>query len=109
MNATRISPCMSCTRVADPRNCDNKDCRLWQRWFVGKWEQLRRGVRQGMENATMAPVGVEIGGIHYAAPNQVENYLRNDPCDGCHCPKELCAVPCRVKRGWLEARQDVLL
>jgi len=54
-------------------------------------------------------VGVEIGGKHYAAPNQVENYLHNDPCDGCGCPRELCDTPCRVKRGWLEARQDVFL
>lgn len=109
MNERRVSPCLSCTRVANPRQCDDKDCQLWRRWFAGRWDALRRDVRKGMENAHMAPVGVEIGGQHYASPNQVENYLNHDPCNGCGCPKDLCDTPCRVKRGWLEARQDVLL
>ena len=36
------SPCMTCDRVKDPGNCDNKCCKVWQEWFLKKWESYRR-------------------------------------------------------------------
>lgn len=103
------SPCLTCTRVADPRNCENKNCQLWQRWFLQRWEQIHNYPRVKMETGKMEPVGVPLGGRHYAAPNQVEQYLGNDPCDHCRCPKDLCSSPCRVKRAWANAKQEVFL
>lgn len=35
------NPCLTCTRVKDPHNCENKNCREWREWFVRKWEELR--------------------------------------------------------------------
>ena len=102
------SPCFSCTRVADPRNCENKNCQLWRRWFIARWEAMREGLRQEME-AAPEKVGVIVSGQTYAAPHQVRRYLEEDPCVDCLCPKELCNIPCRLKRNWQERRKDVLL
>lgn len=108
MMLERPSPCLSCTRVKDPRDCENKNCQLWQRWFIARWEAMRKLVRDEMEEAP-APVGVHISGQTYAAPHQVQRYLQTDPCAECLCPRGLCSLPCRLKRNWLEARKDVLL
>ena len=35
-------PCDTCTRVFDPRNCENKTCRVWQKWFLQSWEDMRQ-------------------------------------------------------------------
>ena len=35
-------PCAYCKRVKDPEKCDNKNCAVWQKWFLRKWEALRR-------------------------------------------------------------------
>ena len=37
-----LSPCTYCCRVADPKNCDNKKCVPWQKWFMKRWEQTRQ-------------------------------------------------------------------
>ncbi len=103
------SPCLTCTRVADPRNCENKNCQLWRKWFLGRWEQIHNYPRVKMEQAKMQPVGVNVGGTHYAAPHQVTGYLETDPCEKCLCPKDLCTSACRVRRAWEEARQEVFL
>ena len=105
---SRMSPCMTCTRVADPRACENKNCQMWQRWFIARWEAMRRNVRIQMELAPREPVGVVISGRHYAAPHQVRTYLQTDPCHGCVCQKDLCYAPCPSRRSWELARQDVL-
>lgn len=34
------SPCLTCTKVTDPKNCENKQCRLWSKWFMERWEQI---------------------------------------------------------------------
>lgn len=102
----RVSPCMSCTRVDDPRACDNKDCKVWQSWFTGRWDDLRHQVRVSMEAVETKPMGVNIGGTYYAAPHRVRRYLEQDPCEGCLCPKDLCRLPCKIKRQWLAARED---
>lgn len=35
------SPCCGCCLVADPADCNNKNCQLWQRWYVARWDVLR--------------------------------------------------------------------
>ena len=72
------SPCLTCTRVPNPRNCENKQCRLWQRWFLARWNLIHTWPRT------------------------------TDPCKGCLCPRDLCATPCRRKVTWLEAKEERL-
>ena len=36
-------PCLTCTRVKDPANCENKSCQTWREWFLKKWGELRNG------------------------------------------------------------------
>lgn len=104
-----ISPCMRCTRVKDPRQCENKNCTLWRQWFVEKWDAMRAAPRLAVEHKPKVPEGVCIGGQHYALPHRVHSYLGTDPCQGCLCPRDLCVIPCRIKRNWEQARQDVFM
>lgn len=105
----RASPCMYCTSVPDPRQCENKDCGRWQSWFVGKWDALRLQVRLDREKQELVPAGVCIGGNYYSQPHRIHTYLAKDPCDQCLCPRDVCSLPCKEKRAWLQAREDVLL
>ena len=98
-------PCITCTRVTDPDNCDNKDCMLWQRWYIETWNAMRAAPRLNMEHLPREPEGMVIGGIRYALPHRVNSYLQKDPCKGCLCPRDLCVIPCRVKRDWTQAWQ----
>ena len=93
----QMSPCSTCLRVLDPENCENKECRLWQRWFVGRWEQLRQYPRRVMDLPGQ-PAGVYIGGKCYAHPDQVRGYLTKDPCGGCRV--QTCKTPCRARQNW---------
>ena len=34
------SPCLTCTRVKAPENCENKCCRVWQNWFLARWDRM---------------------------------------------------------------------
>lgn len=104
----KASPCLSCTRVADPRDCENKNCQLWRRWFIARWEALRACARADMEHRP-EKVGVTVSGVTYAAPHQVKKYLTEDPCHSCICPADLCRLPCPLKLNWQKAREDVLL
>ena len=36
-------PCLTCKRVKDPANCENKSCQAWREWFVKKWGELHNG------------------------------------------------------------------
>ena len=36
-------PCSTCTRVEDPKDCENKRCQTWRDWFIQRWEQMRHG------------------------------------------------------------------
>lgn len=105
----RPSPCMGCTRVQDPRDCENKNCQLWQKWFIARWEDLRKGFLRQMHTAPRETAGVPIGGARYAMPHEVRAYLRRDPCSGCVCDKDLCYEPCPSRRSWEMARRDVFL
>lgn len=104
----KISPCGYCTRVRDPRACENKNCMLWRQWFIDRWEAMRGAVRAQMDGRP-EPVGVAVSGTRYAAPNQVERYLQTDPCESCLCPRDLCQTPCGLRKNWQRAREDVLL
>ena len=99
------APCRGCTRVKIPSACDNKDCKLWQMWFTRRWEKVRAYPRQQMDKTV--PMGVLIGGRWYLPPDQMRQYIKNDPCESCKCPKELCQSPCRVKQVWLDVTKEV--
>ena len=38
------SPCLTCTKVKDPCNCENKLCGKWRVWFLSEWEKKRTGL-----------------------------------------------------------------
>ena len=103
------SPCFSCTRVKDPRDCENKNCRSWQQWFLGRWEQIYAYGRKLIDNMELKPVGVVVGGTPYAPPHRVRSYVQADPCEKCPFPRALCGEPCVLKRSWEQTRKDVLL
>ena len=62
-----ISPCGYCTRVSDPRECENKNCMLWRKWYIDRWDTMRAAIRVRMD-APGVPVGVCVSGTYYAAP-----------------------------------------
>lgn len=96
------SPCLTCTRVKDPKNCESKVCKDWQAWFISRWDAMRERIRDEITNAAAEEHGVPLGGHRYASPHQVRDFLKNDPCKTCYCPKELCEKPCRLRLAWLE-------
>jgi len=96
------SPCIHCIRVRDPKNCENKTCKDWQAWFIDRWESMREYVRSEMEKRSFEEPGVPLGGNQYTSPHRVQEYLKQDPCDTCPCPKDVCHTPCPVKSAWLE-------
>lgn len=102
-----ISPCVLCTRVKDPGNCENKNCKVWQKWFLARWELIRGFPRQAMEQAPLTPVGISLGGHIYCHPSQKRDYIANNPCDTCKCPQDLCTAPCRVRRVWEESKGEI--
>lgn len=102
-----VSPCALCARVKDPGNCENKNCKIWQKWFLSRWELIRGYPRQAMDQMPLKPVGVSIGGRLYSHPTQKRNYIAADPCDSCKCPRECCAGPCRVRKAWEEVKGEI--
>lgn len=102
------NPCLTCTRVADPESCENKTCRDWKQWFINRWEWIRAYPYYQMNEAEHKPVGVPLGGRHYAHPVQVQAYLAEDPCKNCSCPQDVCIVPCRIRKAWEKAKEEVL-
>ena len=101
------SPCLQCTRVRDPKNCENKLCKDWQAWFIDRWESMRDFVRSEMEQAPTQEVGIPLGGRIYAHPHLVREYMQQDPCQRCLCPKDRCEVPCPSKEAWLKMQRKV--
>lgn len=102
-----MSPCLVCTRVADPENCENKNCVPWRNWFLASWERLRGYPRRTMD-APWQPVGMVIGGQLYAMPHLVEDYVKNDPCKSCRCGADQCRTPCRARQNWARAQLEVV-
>ena len=102
------SPCLSCTRVANPLDCENKQCKLWQKWFLARWALIHAYPRKAMDKDDRKPSGVSVGGRTYAPPERMREYLATDPCKGCLCPRDLCTTPCRVKETWVKAKEERL-
>ena len=102
-----LSPCLHCTRVKNHRNCENKNCKPWQKWFAGSWENTRRLFRRGMDVAPALPAGVPLGGRRYDSPHRTTEYLETDPCDRCKLSSDLCHTPCRARLNWCETRKKV--
>lgn len=100
----RPSPCLTCQRVRDPGNCENKLCKEWQAWFIDRWEAMRAGVRKSMQQKTVE-VGISVGGNKYSHPDRVREYLAMNPCRTCACPESLCETPCAVRKAWNEQRE----
>ena len=100
VDTKKQSPCLTCRRVRDPENCGNKLCRDWQAWYIDRWDDIRRLIRRGMENAQLHEEGVQVGGTLYSHPDRVREFLQANPCDGCLCPKDLCETPCTVREVW---------
>lgn len=103
----RTSPCLCCTRVKDPANCNNKNCIQWQIWFAESWEAARRQLRANMDKGSEPPKGVVIGGRSYIPPNQLHYYLEHDPCQGCPFRQTLCKEHCRTRLSWQAAREEI--
>ena len=100
------SPCLNCTRVKDPKNCENKACKDWQAWFIDRWESMRDAVRAEMEQTQEVQVGLPLGGQYYPHPHRIQEYLDNHPCDRCPCQNS-CHTPCPVKIAWVEKVTEV--
>ena len=101
------SPCLQCSRVKSPANCENKLCKDWQFWFIDRWEAMRKNIRVEMESAPVREIGVPLDGLLYSSPHRVREYLRVDPCQRCLCPKEHCHHPCPAKEAWLRIKSGV--
>lgn len=97
-------PCLTCTRVRDPQNCENKVCKDWRAWFIDRWEAMRKQVRADMDRTPVAECGVPLGGQRYASPHRVAAFLMHDPCNTCYCPKDVCSKPCQLKLAWQEQK-----
>ena len=107
IDQTKFSPCLHCPRGKNGADCEDKRCPIWQKWFLSRWERIHRYPRLARECSRPEPVGVQLGGNHYAAPHQVHDYLNSNPCHSCSCPRSQCVAPCRVRKAWDHARWEV--
>ena len=102
---SKLSPCLTCSRVRDPINCENKLCKDWQAWFIERWETMRAAVFAEVRQKKAVEHGaISVGGYQYSHPDHVKAYLRKDPCRECICPKDLCVTPCAVRKAWDDMR-----
>ena len=37
---SELKPCLTCTRVKDPEDCENKTCPDWKAWFMNQWNMI---------------------------------------------------------------------
>lgn len=35
------SPCLTCTMVEEPKECERKGCGAWKKWWLARWENMR--------------------------------------------------------------------
>ena len=42
-------PCGKCTRVKDPKNCENKGCQVWRKWFLKRWSLIHQFYEENKE------------------------------------------------------------
>lgn len=100
-------PCSNCTRVKDPKNCENKLCKDWRAWFIGRWDQMRKNLCAEAQQAPYRETGVALGGCRYDSPHRVREFLRLDPCRRCLYPSDRCHSPCPTKLSWSKAQGEV--
>ena len=102
-----IKPCLTCTRVKNPSDCEIKSCKEWRSWFVVRWDAMRKGVFASMQQAPVTEDVIRVGGHKYSHPDRVREYIRSgNPCASCACPKELCDTPCQVRKVWDKRRKE---
>lgn len=101
----RESPCLYCTRVRDPKNCENKLCNEWRIWWIGRWEAMRTIARQHARGKGIQGSPVSVGGTMYHHPDRVREYLMIDPCLQCPWKDGLCPNPCDTKQIWLSEKE----
>lgn len=101
------SPCSTCIRVREPNKCENKTCKEWQAWFINRWDAMRANVRAQIAEAPLDDLGIPLGGQRYVSPHRVLEYRKQDPCQRCLSPKDLCYSSCPAKLAWLDAQKEV--
>ena len=101
------SPCFTCTRVLDAKNCENKLCKDWQSWFIGRWKAMRKALCAEAAQAPVGDIGVPLGGNRYASPHRVRDFLDVNPCRKCVYPADACQMPCKTKLAWSEMQSEV--
>lgn len=101
------SPCLTCTRVRDPGNCENKLCKDWQPWFIRRWDAMRKAVHDRIRSTPLQEAGVPLAGQRYASPHRVREFLKMNPCGSCQSPKDLCRTPCPTRVAWDTLRNEV--
>ena len=82
MNGRSKSPCLSCTRVANPLDCENKQCKLWQKWFLARWALIHAYPRKAMDKDDRKPSGVppeRRPGCHITCKNRADWLAENAP------------------------------
>ena len=102
-----MSPCFTCTRVRDPKNCENKLCKDWQSWFINRWDTMRKALCAEVAQAPVCEIGVPLGGNRYASPHRVRDFLNVSPCRNCIYPTDECHMPCKTKLAWSEMQSEV--
>lgn len=53
------SPCMTCRRVRNPQDCENKMCRQWQSWWVNRWNAIRAEMGVDRQNSDCKKGGIQ--------------------------------------------------
>lgn len=38
------SPCLTCTKVKNPKDCTNVTCADWRAWWLDRWNKMRANV-----------------------------------------------------------------
>ena len=94
-----VDPCCRCSRVPDPDNCENLHCTTWRTRYIQRWEEMRRQCRCRMDTVETVPLGVPLGGFHYAHPHRIREYRQQNPCHTC-AVAPLCREKCKVRLLW---------
>lgn len=53
-----MKPCDTCDRVMDPANCENKCCQDWRQWWIKRWEEIRKRLKDGVRRCCVLSVEV---------------------------------------------------
>lgn len=98
-------PCRVCCLVKNPAACENKECRPWRMWFINTWNRRRSEVLREIGGEAQVLQGVSVGGRRYYNPDDLRQYLENNPCAPCPMGRGNCKSPCRVKQNWEIAKE----